>query len=105
MSPLTFTLFASFVSIAADTILKSGALKDNKLFLFLGTLIYVFTAFLWFEIYKSNKISTVNIMYSLTLMLMSVIIGVFYFREKLTGQEIIGMMFAIVAVFLLSRHA
>ncbi|MCR4311009.1 MAG: hypothetical protein NUV54_00335 [Candidatus Taylorbacteria bacterium] len=68
-------------------------------------LIYTGTAFGWFYVMKHMKLSSLGIVYALTVSILVVLVGVLYFHEKLNTPEIIGMIMAVISLILLSRFA
>lgn len=74
-------------------------------YFFIGLVIYACTAFGWFFAMKSIKLSTLGVIYALSTSLMLLAVGVVIFKEHLGGTEILGFIFAIAAILLLSRFS
>lgn len=102
MSGTTIIVIVSLVSLIADVILKKASDTSNMLLLGFGVLMYAFDALLWFYAYKYSKFSTVGILYSLIVILTSILIGVLFFKEKVVFKEVMGIVFGLVALVLLS---
>lgn len=100
---LTVIVLVSIFSILADIILKKAADNNNYIFLIIGCGLYVLDAFFWFIAYKYSKFSTVGILYSLSVVFLSVLTGIFYFKERINIVEVIGLVLGFVSIILLSR--
>lgn len=103
---LLVTVGFSLVGVLADFFLKKAgegsSYLDMKWFL-PGFLLYATTAFGWFYVMKHLKLSTLGIVYSMCMILFLTALGVFYFNEKLSVYEIVGIALALVSIFLLAR--
>ena len=101
-------ILLSAIGVLGDFFIKlSGQgpkFMDAKTFL-IGFVIYALTAFGWFYVMKHIKLSSLGVIYALSTALLLVAVGVFYFREKLSLLEIIGILTAIISLVLLSRFA
>lgn len=106
MNPILAVILLSIAGVAGDFCIKlsgnSAKFMDLKWFI-PGLFIYVFLSFGWFYVMKNIKLSSLAVVYSLSTVLLLVAIGVFYFHEQLNVQEMVGIVFAILAVCLLSR--
>jgi drug/metabolite transporter (DMT)-like permease len=103
MNSLLLIFFVSIFSLFADVVLKKAADKNSYLLLAAGCILYMLDGILWFVAYKYSKFSTVAIVYSIFIILLSVLIGIFYFKEKINSVEIIGIVLGFASIFLLSR--
>jgi drug/metabolite transporter (DMT)-like permease len=68
-----------------------------------GLVIYVCTGLFWFVVYKHIKFSVSGALYGVMTALVFTLIGIFYFHETIKAPEIIGIVMAILSIFLLSR--
>ncbi|MEK7632903.1 MAG: transporter [Patescibacteria group bacterium] len=82
----------------------SGPRFDVRL-LAVGAIIYLSTIGGWFYALRHIKLSSLGAVYAITTVLLFVAIGVFYFHEKLSVYEIVGIIGAVASVLLLSRFA
>ncbi|KKR09705.1 MAG: hypothetical protein UT37_C0012G0009 [Parcubacteria group bacterium GW2011_GWA2_39_18] len=109
MNPIIIVIFLSLAGVIGDFFIKlSGASLSRFIeikWFIIGFLIYASTAFGWFYVMKHIKLSSLGVIYSITTVLLLVIVGVFIFHEKLNVYEIIGIVAAITSVILLSRFA
>lgn len=83
---------------------KEDKFIDWKLFLF-GSIAWGLTIPGWFLAMKYMKLATAGVLYSLFIVIFSVSLGYFYFRESLNPYEIIGVISAVISLLLLSRFA
>ena len=101
---LSAILLSLFTSLGDYFIKKASQQKFSWLFLLiLGSIIYASTALGWFFILKKMKLSSMAVVYSTSLVLFSVLIGVFCFKEKLNYFEISGIIMAVLSMALLYR--
>lgn len=108
MSPILIVIFLSLVGVVGDFFIKLSGngpkFIDTKWFI-LGFLTYSSTVFGWFYVMKHIKLSSLGVIYSIATVLPIVVIGVFYFHERLNIYEIAGIITAIASIILLSKFA
>ena len=108
MNPILVVVFLAIVGVIGDFFIKLSGhgpkFMDVKWFI-VGSLVYISTIAGWFYVMKHIKLSSLGVIYSLTTILFLVVIGVFYFHEKLNIYEIVGIITAIVSIILLTRFA
>lgn len=99
-------VFLSCVSAVADYFLKlagNGEKFIDMKFFSIGFFIFSMMAICWFPVFKYVKFSTIGIVYSITTIILFVIIGIFFFDEKLNAQEVIGVITGITSIILLAK--
>ena len=82
--------------------MKQSAVSKNVWFLVIGIILYGIDAYFWYLIYKTEKFSTVAVVYSVFTILLSIVLGVLLFHEKISVREIAGILLGISSVALLS---
>jgi drug/metabolite transporter (DMT)-like permease len=96
----------SAVGIAGDYFLKRASERDSPLacweFL-VGLLLYSSTAFAWVYVMQRLKLATIGVIYSVSMVLLLAGMGVLFFRETLSGTEIVGILLAIASLLLLAN--
>lgn len=101
-------ILLSLITVIADVLIKHSSLQSSfsgwKLLL-IGALIYGLTAFGWFFVLRKIKLSTAGVLYAVSCVLLITLVSIFYFKEKITSSEIIGIIFAIISLILLYRFA
>lgn len=106
MNPIILIVILSAIGVLGDVFLKIAG-KDHKgvdtKWFILGLVTYAATAFGWFYVIKHIKLSSVGILYALSTAFILVGVGVIYFHDSLNTYEIVGIVLAIVSLFLLNR--
>ena len=98
----------SLITVFGDALVKHASLKPNLsgwIWLVLGALIYGVTAFGWFFVMRKLKLSTAGVVYSISIIVFLTLISVFYFKEKISLMEIVGISLAIISLIILTRFA
>src|SRR5215813_14494645 len=102
------TITFSVIGVLGDYFLKLASGREQPLrtsWFYLGFALYASTAFGWVFVMKYLKLATISVLYSVSLVLLLTAIGVVLFRESLSYFEMIGIVFAVVALVLLMRFA
>ncbi len=108
MSPIIIIIILSIVGVIGDFYLKlagNGPKFINIKSFVIGLIIYALTAFGWFYVMKHIKLSSLGVIYSLSMIILLVFLGVFYFHERLNVYEVVGIIIALISILLLSRFA
>ena len=96
----------SAVGIVGDYFLKRASGEASPLgtpaFL-IGLALYSSTAFAWVFVMRYLKLATIGAIYSVCMILMLTTMGFFLFDETLNRYEMVGIVFAIASIVLLSR--
>jgi len=96
----------SIITVLADVIIKQASLQNafsGWRMLILGAIIYGLTAFGWFFVMRKIKLSTSGVLYAISCVVLLTFASVFYFKEKISLLEIIGISMAIFSLIILSR--
>ena len=107
MAVLVVVAFSG-VGVLGDYFLKLASEEPSSLrspWFYLGFIVYASTAFGWVFVMKHLKLSTIGVMYSVSMILLLTAIGVVAFRESLNGYELAGLVMAVTALVLLTRFA
>lgn len=112
MDKISFSLLIvvlfSLVGITGDFFLKLAGNGEKFLELkwfTIGFVIYASTAFGWFYVMKSLKLATISVFYSISLILLSALIGAYFFKESLNNYEIAGIVMGILSLILMGKFA
>ena len=96
----------SAVGIVGDYFLKRASGEASPLstptFL-IGLALYSSTAFAWVFVMRYLKLATIGVIYSVCMILMLTTMGFLFFDETLNRYEVVGIVFAIASIILLSR--
>jgi small multidrug resistance pump len=98
----------SGVGVLGDYFLKLASEESHSLrspWFYVGFAVYASTAFGWVFVMKYLKLSTIGVVYSVSMILLLTAIGVVAFRESLNAYEVAGLLMAISALALLTRFA
>jgi small multidrug resistance pump len=96
----------SLITVIGDLFVKHASLQSyfsGWKWLLIGAIIYGITAFGWFFVMREIKLSTLGVIYSVSCVLLLTFAGIFYFKEKVSNMEIMGIIFAIVSLVLLAK--
>ena len=96
------TLWFMILTIAvletiAMGVIEDSANKGNKYFI-IGIIIYCIVAYILYEILKDGNIAITNALWNATTVVLVTLMGIFYFDEKFTIYQYLGLGFAILAV-------
>lgn len=98
----------SLITVFADALIKQASLQkyfSGWPMLFLGALIYGLTALGWFFVMRKMKLSTAGTLYAISVVIFVTLVSVFYFKERISPIEIIGIIMAIISLVILYRFA
>lgn len=98
----------SLITVLADTLIKHASLQNafsGWKILVLGAVIYGLTGLGWFFLMRKIKLSTLGVLYAVSVVVFLTLISVFYFKEKISPLEILGIGMAIISLIILSRFA
>jgi drug/metabolite transporter (DMT)-like permease len=102
------TVLASIIGVVGDYFLKIASERDQPLaspWFYVGFLVYASTAFGWVFVMRHMKLATMGVVYSISMILLLMLIGLVFFRETLNGYEIAGLLMAIGSLVLLMRFS
>jgi small multidrug resistance pump len=105
---ILITIAASIVGVLGDYFLKLASERDQPLrspWFYVGFIVYASTAFGWVFVMRHLKLATMGVVYSISMILLLMSIGVIFFRESLNGYEITGIALAIASLVLLMRFS
>lgn len=98
----------SAVTVFADALIKYASLQKaftGWQMLVLGAVMYGLTALGWFFVMRKVKLSLLGVLYAVSCVILLTLVSVFYFKEKISSTEIIGITMAVVSLIILSRFA
>lgn len=99
-------MFMTLIVVLGDYSIKL-AVKAGGIFnlhFLLGFLLYCSSTFVWFFVLKYLKFAEANLIYSLFIILASIVIGVFVFGDHISPIEWVGIGLAITSIGLLYRY-
>lgn len=99
-------LLLSGLTALADYYFKLASQRVNPVAsapFFLGFGINALTFVGWVFVLRHLKLSTVGVIYSVSMVVLLVAIGYFRFGERLGPQEIVGLVLGVLSLLLLGR--
>jgi drug/metabolite transporter (DMT)-like permease len=96
------------VSVVGDYFLKRAsdrATPFSSWWFWVGFALYSSTAFGWVFVMRRLRFASLGVTYSLSTILLLAAVGTLFLGETLRRQDVLGILFAIVAVGLLARFA
>ncbi|MFA6428543.1 MAG: transporter [Candidatus Buchananbacteria bacterium] len=109
MTELTTTIivvfFLSLIGVLGDYFVKSAsqAAKNDWLNLAIGALIYASTVLGWVYAMKHLKLASLGVYYGLFTTFILIIVGSYFFNERLNPWEIVGIGLGLTSLIILSR--
>jgi uncharacterized membrane protein len=111
MSELLKTTVISFLmvilTIIGDYCIKKASMLPNfsgyKVFL-LGGLLYGASAIGWFWVYRTTKFFTVGAIHSFGIIILTTVLSVAIFKEKINTWEILGLLLGTISLIILLRN-
>ncbi len=108
LAPFLAMLGIVVVTILGDWLLKTASLRPNwtgSSYLFAGMAMYMMSGLGFFFAMRHMSLASVGVWYALLTILFMTALGVFTFGETLTGREMLGIAFAILALICMTRFA
>ena len=102
------TIAFSVVGVVGDYFLKLASAHEPPLrsrWFYIGFALYASTAFGWVFVMRHLKLTTISVVYSVSMVLLLTAVGVVMFRESLNYYEITGLVLAVASLVLLMRFA
>lgn len=108
MNPYLVVTLLVAVTLAADWLLKLAALQPDPwrtVSFWAGACMYALTAVGWLLAMKHLSLASIGVYYSVLTILLLTFLGVFVFKEPISGREILGIALALASIALMTRFA
>jgi hypothetical protein len=103
MTVLLWTLLAMLCYAGGEYASKRYALHPAWAFYWLAVLFYWSTTLTWMPVIRrTNTLAVSSTIWNICYFVISIALGVLVFHEKLTSQQVVGLVFGAIAVVLLS---
>lgn len=79
------------------SIIEDSANKRNMYFI-IGLGFYMIVGIILYHILKEGNLAITNALWNATTVILVTLVGIFYFKEKFTKYQYIGLAFAILAI-------
>jgi small multidrug resistance pump len=102
------TIAFSIVGVVGDYLLKRASEQTNPMqsrWFYIGFVVYASTAFGWVFVMRHLKLATIGVVYSVSMILLLMTVGIVFFREPLNRYEVLGLAMAVASLILLIRFA
>ena len=96
-----YAFIGTCIEILADTALKQYVHTNNEIYYFIGLIVQLLIGHFFYLLLKTKNLGTANIIWHVFHFSMLFLIGIFVYEEKYTYKQILGFLFAIVALVLL----
>jgi drug/metabolite transporter (DMT)-like permease len=103
-----FILLLALITLVGDYFLKVASHREQPYLtaaFALGAVAYGATALGWVVVMRHMTLASIGVWYSIIVILLLAALGVFVFKETLTGREMLGMFLACAALALMSRFS
>jgi multidrug transporter EmrE-like cation transporter len=98
---LLFGLILSLSDVGVMSTMKNITLKTISMkWMLLITLIYAIQPWIFLKGLQYTEMATLNLSWDMFSDILVTAVGLYYFREQLSGNKMLGVGFAIVAIFL-----
>lgn len=107
LKSIIISLLMVLITIVGDYFVKKASMYKEFYgwkFLLLGGLLYGVSAIGWFYVYRIAKVFTVGAIHSFGIIILTLLLSLVVFGEKINFLEIIGMFLGIVALVILLRY-
>ena len=96
------TMWSLIITIAiietfAMSTIEYSANNKNNYYIF-GVFLYGIVAYILYKILISGKLAITNALWNATTVILVTLVGIFYFKEKFSFYQYIGLAFAILAI-------
>jgi len=101
-------IMLSAVTVLADVFVKHASLKNEFSGwpeLVVGALIYGATAFGWFFLMRKITLTQLGVLYGVSCIILLTLVSVFYFKERISLMEILGIFLGLASIALLARFS
>ncbi|MEI8339197.1 MAG: hypothetical protein WCF94_00860 [bacterium] len=102
---IVWIIISTFFFAIGEYASKKWALSPTSGFAIIVVLTYVLSSVTWLPaIFQKNQLSIVGVMWAVMSLVLTVLIGVIFFGEKLDTLTIVGIVLAVASVAILSME-
>ena len=98
------TAISVFEAIAQSNLKLYSNGNENKIYLIIGILFYIFVSFTLMSSYRYEGLAHMNLVWSCMSIIIAYIVGVFLFGENINRYTILAIMFAMMAIYFAHRQ-
>ena len=85
------------------TLLKKSSVNNNKLYI-ISFIIYIFIIYILYYLFKTKSMTITFTLWNMGAIIMTSLIGWFYFNNKFNKYQLIGLLMAILSIPLLNYN-
>lgn len=96
----------AILTVVGDWFIKLASTESRPLlnrFFAAGCAIYLLGTFGWVFVMPHMKLASIGVIYSLAIVVLMALLGVFAFGESINRYEMAGLGFGVIAIILLGR--
>jgi len=98
-----WNIIAPISAIIPIALIKEYTLNKNFLLLIGALCCYIVLLYSYIIIFKNNKVSSRYTIIQIVQILIIILIGVLFFKEKITLSMLLGILLGIASIFLLNK--
>ena len=98
---ITLLLIAGIITTAGDIIMKKWVVSSNYYWYVIGLIIYMIGTVFLVQTYKYKNIAVASIIYVIFNVVALIFVSWFFYKEKLSGMQMIGILLGIISVTIL----
>jgi multidrug transporter EmrE-like cation transporter len=104
---LFIVIAISVVTVVGDYFIKLASMEARQLanrWFGVGCAMYLLSTVGWVFVMPHMKLAVIGVIYSLSVVILMALLGVFVFGESITRYEVAGLVLGASAILLLGRH-
>tara|TARA_B100002051_G_C16678063_1_gene608182 strand:+ start:363 stop:671 length:309 start_codon:yes stop_codon:yes gene_type:complete len=94
----------TLIQSISDIILKEYVTNKKAIYLIIGLIGYILIGYTFMRLLKFHNLGTANIVWHVMHFMILCLVGIFYYNEKYTLKEIIGIILGLMSFYLLGGH-
>ena len=102
---MLLVIIAAFADLMALSAIKEYSRTKKYEFFIIAVLMYIFICLLMAYIFTLREMAVINSLWNAFSVILVLIAGYIFFKEKVTVNEIIGIILIIIATILISYRA
>ena len=101
---LAFGLAMAILDVIGLGVVKTVSMNYSKLWMMIiPTIIYIFQPWIFLSSLSVSSLTIMNLSWDLISDILVTTLGIFYFKEKIAGTHMIGLLMGMVSLILLSQ--
>lgn len=90
------------IETGADVLLRIYIKNNNFMYLYSGIILYGLSGLFFVNLLRMHNFGTSNILWHITHFFILFFISLFYFKEKYSKKELLGLVFGLLSLYLFS---